>query len=62
MSDETLLSTRKLKQRYSVTDRTILRWEQRGVLPAATWIAKHKYWRLSDIERIERENLRVKTA
>jgi DNA-binding transcriptional MerR regulator len=64
MSDETLLNTRKLKQRYGVTDRTILRWEETGVIPAATWIAKRKYWRLSDVERLERESvgLRASTA
>jgi DNA-binding transcriptional MerR regulator len=43
MSDEALLTTRKLKQRYGVTDRTISRWEDAGVLPAAARIQKRKY-------------------
>jgi DNA-binding transcriptional MerR regulator len=64
MSDETLLNTRKLKQRYGVTDRTIGRWEDAGILPAAARIQKRKYWRLSDLERLERDSvgLRVQPA
>jgi DNA-binding transcriptional MerR regulator len=71
MSDEALLNTRKLKQRYGITDRTVACWEDAGILPTAARIQKRKYWRLSDLERIEREsvglpfsssNLRTKTA
>jgi DNA-binding transcriptional MerR regulator len=71
MSDEALLNTRKLKARYGISDRTVARWEDAGILPAAAWIAKRKYWKLSDLERLERDsvglpfsssNLRTKTA
>jgi hypothetical protein len=55
--DEQLLPTRKLRARYSTTDRTILRWEQAGVLPPAIKICGRKHWRLSDLERAERAGM-----
>jgi predicted site-specific integrase-resolvase len=56
-ADERLLSTRKLRERYGVTDRTILRWERAGILPDPTWIRKRKHWRLSELERAERAGM-----
>jgi hypothetical protein len=46
-ADDELLPTRKLRARYSKTDRTILRWERCG----------RKHWRLSDLERAERAGM-----
>jgi len=55
--EDELLPTRKVRARYSKTDRTILRWERDKVLPPPVWIGKRKYWRLSDLERLERESV-----
>jgi hypothetical protein len=56
-ADDPFLPTRKLRARYSTTDRTILRWEQAGVLPPAIKICGRKHWRLSDLERAERAGM-----
>jgi hypothetical protein len=56
-ADDELLPTRKLRARYSKTDRTILRWERDGVLPPAVKICGRKHWRLSDLERAERAGM-----
>jgi hypothetical protein len=53
-ADDPFLPTRKLRARYSKTDRTIRRWERDGVLPPAIKICGRKHWRLSDLERAER--------
>ena len=54
-ADERLLPTRAVRERYNKTDRSILRWERTGVLPPPVWINGRKFWRLSDLERLERE-------
>jgi hypothetical protein len=54
-ADERLLPTRAVRARYNKTDRSILRWERTGVLPPPVWINGRKFWRLSDLERLERE-------
>jgi DNA-binding transcriptional MerR regulator len=55
--EDELLPTRKVRARYHKTDRTILRWERDGILPPPVWINGRKHWRLSDLERLERERV-----
>jgi hypothetical protein len=61
VNDE-LLPTRKLRLRYSTSDRNLLRWERAGVLPAPIWINGRKYWRLSDLEYAERAGMGARKA
>jgi predicted DNA-binding transcriptional regulator AlpA len=56
-TNERLLPMGALCRRYSVTDRTIDRWLQRGILPTPLKINRYRYWRLSDLERFERERM-----
>jgi DNA-binding transcriptional MerR regulator len=56
-ADDELLPARKMRARYSTTDRTILRWEREGVLPPPIKIRGRKYWARSDLERLEREGM-----
>ena len=42
-------------RRYGVTDRTIDRWLERGILPQPLRINRYRYWRESDLQRFERE-------
>jgi DNA-binding transcriptional MerR regulator len=44
-------------RRYGVTDRTIDRWLERGILPVPIRINRYRYWRESDLVRFERERM-----
>lgn len=55
--EDELLPMRRVRARYNKTDRTNLRWQRDKVLPPPVWIGKRKYWRLSDLERLERESV-----
>ena len=51
-----LLTTRALTERYSVTDRTIDRWLEAGILPAPSAIIRHRrYWDESELTARERD-------
>ena len=56
-SEDELLPARKMRARYSTTDRTILRWEREGVLPPPIKIRGRKYWSKTVLERLEREGM-----
>ena len=62
VEDELLLPTRKVRARYSTTDRTILRWERDGLLPPAVKINGRKHWRLSELEAAERAGMGKRTT
>jgi hypothetical protein len=62
MANDELLPTRKVRARYSTTDRTILRWERDGVLPPPVWVNGRKYWRVSTLEQLEREGMGKRRA
>lgn len=48
-----LLSSREVKARLGgVSDMTVHRWLQRGILPAPVQIARRNYWRSSEIEAV----------
>jgi predicted DNA-binding transcriptional regulator AlpA len=61
-TSERLLPMGALCRRYSVTDRTIDRWLERGILPEPLRINRYRYWRVSDLERFEREHLSASKA
>jgi predicted DNA-binding transcriptional regulator AlpA len=61
-TNERLLSLRFVCQRYNVADRTIDRWLESKILPEPIRINRLRYWRLSDLERFERERLNAKPA
>lgn len=44
-------------KRYNVTDRTVDRWLERGILPEPIRINRYRYWRESDLVRFERERM-----
>ena len=51
------LTTRALCERYSVSDRTIDRWLDAGILPPPMRINRRRYWDLEEIERRERDRM-----
>jgi predicted DNA-binding transcriptional regulator AlpA len=51
---ERMLPMGQLRRRYNVTDRTIDRWLERGILPSPVRINRVRYWRESDIVQFER--------
>jgi DNA-binding transcriptional MerR regulator len=55
--DERLLPVGQVCRRYSVTDRTIDRWLERKILPEPIRINRYRYWRVSDLEKFERERI-----
>jgi predicted DNA-binding transcriptional regulator AlpA len=55
-----LLPTRLLCERYSVVDKTIDRWVDRGILPKPMRINGMRYWRESELER--RVPMRTRTT
>lgn len=56
-TQERLLPMGQVCRRYGVTDRTIDRWLDRGILPEPVRINRYRYWRVSDLERFERERM-----
>jgi DNA-binding transcriptional MerR regulator len=51
------LPARALCERYSVSDRTLDRWTEAGVLPPPMYIRGRRYWDLEQLERLERERM-----
>ena len=56
-SDE-FLPTKRVRQRYGCkSELTINRWVEKGVLPQPEWINGRQHWRLSVLEKREREGM-----
>jgi hypothetical protein len=58
MSSDTnrvLLPTRLVCERYNISDRTVDRWLESGILPLPLRINGIRYWRTSDLEQREQE-------
>ena len=51
------LTARMLCDRYSVTDRTVTRWTETGILPAPMRINRVRYWDENEVEERERERM-----
>jgi DNA-binding transcriptional MerR regulator len=51
------LPARALCERYCVSDRTLDRWTEAGVLPPPMYIRGRRYWDLEQLERLERERM-----
>ena len=51
------LPARALCERYSVSDRTIDRWLDAGILPPPVYINRRRYWLEEELERCERERM-----
>lgn len=51
------LPTRALCERYSVSDRTIDRWLDAGILPSPIYVNRRRYWLEEELERRERERM-----
>jgi predicted DNA-binding transcriptional regulator AlpA len=60
-TNERMLPMGQVCRRYGVTDRTIDRWLERGILPEPLRINRYRYWRESDLERFERERINAST-
>jgi predicted site-specific integrase-resolvase len=53
------LTRRAVARRYSVTTRTICRWEKAGMVPAPRTINGRKYFALDELDRLDREAART---
>jgi predicted DNA-binding transcriptional regulator AlpA len=63
VSKDRMLPTRLVCERYSITDRTVDRWLEAGVLPPPVRINGLRYWRQRELEQHERQlGLRKKQA
>jgi DNA-binding transcriptional MerR regulator len=51
------LSKRLVAERYSVSQRTVDRWTETGILPAPDRINKRPYWDEAEIEQLERDRM-----
>ena len=49
-----LITARGLVERYSVTDRTLSRWVETGILPVPLYIRKRRYWNLEAVEEADK--------
>ena len=56
-NDDEFFPKKRVRLRYNVTERTIDRWAQIGVLPPPETINGRKYWRRSALERNERDGM-----
>jgi predicted DNA-binding transcriptional regulator AlpA len=54
-SEDRMLPTRLVCERYSITDRTVDRWLENGILPPPIRINGLRYWRQHELEQVERE-------
>jgi predicted DNA-binding transcriptional regulator AlpA len=54
-SEDRMLPTRLVCERYSITDRTVDRWLDSGILPPPVRINGLRYWRQSELKQSERE-------
>ena len=52
-----MLPTRLVCERYNISDRTVDRWLENGILPTPVRINGLRYWRQHELERHERELL-----
>jgi predicted DNA-binding transcriptional regulator AlpA len=50
-----MLPTRSVCERYNISDRTVDRWLQNGILPSPVRINGLRYWRQHELEQRERE-------
>jgi len=50
-----MLPTRQVCARYGITDRTVDRWLESGILPPPLRINGLRYWRQRELEQRERE-------
>jgi DNA-binding transcriptional MerR regulator len=50
-----MLPTRLVCERYNITDRTVDRWLESGILPTPVRINGLRYWRQHELEQRERE-------
>ena len=54
-SKDKMLPTRSVCERYNITDRTVDRWLEQGILPTPVRINGLRYWRQHELEQRERE-------
>jgi predicted DNA-binding transcriptional regulator AlpA len=54
-SQDRMLPTRLVCARYNITDRTVDRWLENGILPAPVRINGLRYWREHELEQHERQ-------
>ena len=50
-----MLPTRLVCARYNITDRTVDRWLENGILPTPVRINGLRYWREHELEQRERQ-------
>jgi predicted DNA-binding transcriptional regulator AlpA len=61
-SNERLLPVRELRKRYNVSTRTLDRWLDDRILPEPVRIRQNRYWRLSDLETLERRRIAAQSV
>ncbi len=54
---ERMLPMGQVCKRYGVTDRTIDRWLETGILPTPIRINRYRYWRESELIEFERQRM-----
>jgi predicted DNA-binding transcriptional regulator AlpA len=54
-SKDRMLPMRLVCERYNITDRTVDRWLESGILPPPVRINGLRYWRQRELEQRERE-------
>jgi hypothetical protein len=54
-SKDRMLPTRLVCERYNITDRTVDRWLEQGILPTPVRINGLRYWCQHELEQRERE-------
>jgi predicted DNA-binding transcriptional regulator AlpA len=54
-SKNRMLPTRSVCARYNITDRTVDRWLENGILPTPVRINGLRYWHQHELEQRERE-------
>jgi len=52
-----LLRMTQMRERYSVSERTIDRWTEGGILPPPVRLGKVRHWRETDLEETERARM-----
>ena len=60
-SKNRMLPTRLVCARYNITDRTVDRWVETGILPTPVRINGLRYWRQHELERRDRELFKTRT-
>jgi predicted DNA-binding transcriptional regulator AlpA len=54
-SKDRMLPTRLVCERYNITDRTVDRWLENGILPSPVRINGLRYWHQRELEQRERD-------